>query len=101
MALHELGTNAGKYGALSDSDGRLQIEWNRECGEDGQETFVMGWRERGGPAVAAPAERGFGSTVISHVAMESLNGEVDLHFAPEGLSWRLECPLCEVIDRSR
>ncbi len=101
MALHELGTNAGKYGALSGSDGRLQIEWNRECGEDGQETFVMGWRERGGPAVAAPAERGFGSTVISHVAMESLNGEVDLHFAPEGLSWRLECPLCEVIDRSR
>ena len=101
MALHELGTNAGKYGALSNGDGQLQIEWNRECAEGGEETFVMGWREHGGPAVAAPAERGFGSTVISSVAMESLNGEVDLDFAPAGLSWRLECPLGEVIDRSR
>ena len=53
------------------------------------------------PAVVAPGRAGFGSTMISRVAIESLNGEVDLDFAPAGLSWRLECPFGEVIDRSQ
>jgi PAS domain S-box-containing protein len=100
MALHELATNAGKYGALSNSDGRLEVGWNHECAEGEEETFAMSWREQGGPPVAAPAKRGFGSTVISRMAMESLDAKVDLDFAPEGLSWRLQCAAKEVIDRS-
>jgi PAS domain S-box-containing protein len=101
MALHELATNAGKYGALSNDAGRLKIEWHRACTEEGEETFVMSWCERGGPLVAPPVNRGFGSTMISRMATESLNGKADLDFAPEGLSWRLECPFDEMIDRSR
>ena len=91
MAMHELATNAGKYGALSNGAGRLEIEWS--CAAD---IFTIGWRESGGPLVAAPARRGFGSTVISRMAGESLDAKVELKFAPEGLSWWLECPAPEV-----
>ena len=95
MAMHELATNAGKYGALSNSGGRVEIEWSLRPGSRG-EAFTMGWRERDGPPVAVPARRGFGSTVISRMAGESLDAEVELRFEPEGLSWRLECPASEL-----
>ncbi len=95
MAMHELATNAGKYGALSNSGGRVDIEWSLRPGSRG-EAFTMGWRERDGPPVAVPARRGFGSTVISRMAGESLDAEVELRFEPEGLSWRLECPASEL-----
>ncbi len=101
MALHELATNAGKYGALSNDAGRLEVGWGLACAGGGEETFAMSWREKGGPPVAAPAKRGFGWTVISRLAMESLDAKVDLEFAPEGLSWRLECSAKEVGDESR
>ena len=94
MALHELATNAGKYGALSNDAGRLEVGWGLACAGGGEETFAMSWREKGGPPVAAPAKRGFGWTVISRLAMESLDAKVDLEFAPEGLSWRLRV-LCQ------
>ncbi len=97
MALHELATNAGKYGALSNGDGRLQVRWGLECTEGGEETFTMSWRESGGPPVTAPEKRGFGSTEICRMAIESLDAKVDLDFAPAGLCWRLECPSKEVI----
>ena len=76
MALHELCTNAGKYGALSSGEGRLEVAWSLSAGED--KSFAMSWREKGGPAVAAPAKRGFGSIVIQRLAKESLDAEVDL-----------------------
>ena len=101
MALHELATNAGKYGALSTGEGRLQVEWGLDSAGGGDETFVMDWQERGGPPVTAPERRGFGSTVISRMATESLDAKVDLDFAPAGLSWRLQCPAKEVLDASR
>ncbi len=101
MALHELATNAGKYGALSTARGRVDIEWSCEHAAGGEKAFAMSWRERGGPAVTAPARPGFGSIVISRMAMESLSGKVDLDFAPAGLFWRLQCPFNEVIGRSR
>ena len=95
MAMHELATNAGKYGALSNGAGRLEIEWSLRpgCAAD---IFAISWRESGGPLVGAPARRGFGSTVISRMAAESLDAEVELKFEPEGLSWWLECPALEV-----
>ena len=100
MALHELATNAGKYGALSKADGRVEVVWNRDHAGNGKETFTLSWTEHGGPPVAPPSRRGFGSTVISFMAMESLRAKVDLDFAVTGLCWRLQCPIAEVMDRN-
>ncbi len=91
MAVHELATNAGKYGALSNEAGRVEVAWGLERGGDGAERFVMSWRERGGPPVQKPAHAGFGSTVIDGMARMALDADVDLDFAPDGLIWRLEC----------
>ncbi len=98
MALHELATNAGKYGALSDDSGRVEVRWSLEPGEGGRETFAIGWRERGGPAVTAPARAGFGSTILCQVAKESLDAQAELNYASTGLVWRLQCPAGEVVE---
>ena len=95
MTMHELATNAGKYGALSNGAGRLEIEWSLRPGA-AADIFAISWRESGGPLVAVPARRGFGSTVVSRMAGESLDAKVELKFEPEGLSWWLECPALEV-----
>ena len=95
MALHELATNAGKYGALSNAHGRVEIGWGiARAGET--ETFVMTWREHDGPPVAPPATQGFGTTVIGRVVIESLEAHVELSYPVTGLVWRLECPVKEV-----
>jgi len=86
LALHELATNAGKYGALSTDTGRVDIRW----GTNG-DTFTMGWTEREGPPVTAPKRRGFGTIVMEAMTERSVGGKVDLDFAPSGLSWRLVC----------
>jgi two-component sensor histidine kinase len=87
LALHELATNAGKYGALSTDRGRVDICW----GTDG-DTFSMGWTEREGPPVSAPQKRGFGTIVMKAMAERSVDGAVDLDHAPSGVMWRLTCP---------
>jgi PAS domain S-box-containing protein len=87
LALHELGTNAGKYGALSTDRGRVEVCWNFS-----DNTFTMSWSEREGPTVSTPMRRGFGTTVIERMAESSLGGMVDLGYAPTGLTWRLTCP---------
>jgi PAS domain S-box-containing protein len=87
LALHELATNAGKYGALSTGTGRVDICWTT----DGQ-TFTMSWVERDGPAVSAPKRHGFGTIVMETMAERSLEGEVDLDYAASGVTWRLTCP---------
>jgi two-component sensor histidine kinase len=87
LALHELATNAGKYGALSTDRGRVNVCW----GTVG-DVFTMSWSESEGPPVAAPRRRGFGTTVIETMAKHSLDGEVDLDYAPSGVTWRLACP---------
>ncbi len=86
MALHELATNAGKYGSLSDDHGGVTIDWRLE---DGQ--FSIGWIEHDGPHVKPPKRRGFGSTIISAVAEASVGGEVKLDYASTGVVWRLKC----------
>jgi PAS domain S-box-containing protein len=101
MALHELATNAGKYGALSARDGRVEVAWSLERGDAGQETFAIDWRESGGPPVAEPKKRGFGSTVLCTLAERSLDANVQLDFAPAGLVWRLRCPAAEAVDKSQ
>jgi PAS domain S-box-containing protein len=101
MALHELATNAGKYGSLSNADGRVSIEWSIEAVEAGLDTFVIGWTETGGPNVQAPQRSGFGRTVICSVAASSLDGKADFELPPEGLKWRLECSASEVLESGR
>jgi PAS domain S-box-containing protein len=98
MALHELATNAGKYGALSTDKGRVELNWTIEAAEDGEKTFGISWRERDGPAVTAPARSGFGSIVLRRVVKESLDAQVELGFAPAGLAWRLRCAAGAVVD---
>jgi PAS domain S-box-containing protein len=98
LVVHELATNAGKYGALSAADGRVEVEWSLSGGAMGKRTFLMCWSERGGPPVSAPSQQGFGSTVISRMAVESLDAKVELGFPAMGFFWRLECPAAEVIE---
>jgi PAS domain S-box-containing protein len=87
LALHELATNAGKYGALSVAVGRVDVRWRLE-----DDTFMMSWTERNGPPVSPPERSGFGSTVLDSMATLSVGGEVKLDYAPSGLTWRLMCP---------
>jgi PAS domain S-box-containing protein len=86
LALHELATNAGKYGALSTHGGRVDIGW-----EIAGDTLTMIWTEHDGPA-SPPERRGFGTLVMGEMAERSLNGKVDLEYAPSGVTWRLTCP---------
>ena len=92
MALHELATNAGKYGALSNTDGHVEINWRVYEPERGKQRFSMNWIESGGPPVFAPARRGFGSTVVDFMARMGLSADVQLDYASSGLHWCLDCP---------
>jgi two-component sensor histidine kinase len=92
LALHELATNASKYGALSNAEGRVAIAWQIErVGEAAH--FTLSWRERGGPPVAPPTRSGFGQIVIDQMISQALCGVVELEFRPDGLVWRFACPL--------
>jgi PAS domain S-box-containing protein len=93
LALHELATNAGKYGALSTDTGRVDVRW----GTSG-EIFTMSWTERDGPPVSAPKRRGFGTIVMEPMAERSVDGTVDLNYAPLGVTWRLTCPAANVLE---
>jgi two-component sensor histidine kinase len=92
MALHELATNAGKYGALSNTYGQVEIGWKVYEPEPGKQRLSMSWIESGGPPVSAPARRGFGSTVVESMAQIGLSADVQLDYASTGLQWRLDCP---------
>jgi len=93
LALHELATNAGKYGALSMDMGRVGVRW----GTDG-DTFTMSWTESNGPPVSAPKRRGFGTIVMQAMTERSVDGAVDLDYAPSGVSWRLTCPAANALE---
>jgi PAS domain S-box-containing protein len=95
MALHELATNASKYGALSDGNGRIVIVWQLTQTETGEQ-FEINWIERGGPLVVAPQRRGFGSTVIETMTKGGLAANVRLDYPPAGLEWHLSCPAAVV-----
>jgi PAS domain S-box-containing protein len=89
MALHELSTNAVKYGALSEPAGKVLIAWRIE-GNRGKRRLHFSWLEKGGPPVTPPVEKGFGHMVIERMAAEALQGQVTLEFPREGLRWRLD-----------
>jgi len=85
LALHELGTNAVKYGALSTPTGVVRVEWSRTAAGLG----ALTWRETGGPPVGPPARRGFGTRLLSGGLAPDLGGRPELIFAPEGVEARL------------
>jgi two-component sensor histidine kinase len=93
LALHELATNAGKYGALSTDKGRVDIRWQATAN-----VFLMSWTESEGPPVVQPTRRGFGSTVINTTVKQSLGGEVAVSYARSGLMWQLTCPAANAVE---
>jgi PAS domain S-box-containing protein len=93
LALHELSTNAAKYGALSTDRGRVDISWGSDS-----DTVTMRWIERDGPA-SPPKQRGFGTIVMEAMAERTIGGEVELEYAPSGVTWRLTCPAANVLER--
>jgi two-component sensor histidine kinase/CHASE3 domain sensor protein len=92
LALHELATNAVKYGALSAPTGHVRIAWDVEQDAHGDPVCRMSWEESGGPPVQPPTRRGFGHVVIERTVARALGGSVTLDFAPEGLRWTLIFP---------
>ena len=88
LAIHELATNARKYGALTVPGGRVSITWTSEDQE-----FVFTWRESGGPPVSEPTNVGFGSRLISRVLQDDFGGAVNVSYGPAGLVCRLTAPL--------
>jgi len=88
MVLHELSTNAAKYGAFTKPAGRVSIRWR--CLQDGR--LVIEWQESDGPPVTSPGRLGYGTSLIRELVPFELGGAVDLAFAPDGIECRLEVP---------
>jgi two-component sensor histidine kinase len=91
MVLHELATNAAKYGALSNSEGKIHVEWHRVDAEVPK--LHLKWREFDGPPVSASGRRGFGSRLIEQSFAAQLGGSATLEFDPTGVICTLQCPL--------
>jgi len=91
MVLHELATNATKYGALSNSEGRIRIEWEKIDADKPGLRLI--WQEAGGPEVRPSNRRGFGSRLIEQSFAAQLGGHATIEFNPPGVVCVLECPL--------
>lgn len=96
LALHELATNASKYGALSVPGGSVAVQWSIEPGS-GAPRFRMSWREFGGPHVDAPERSGFGRMLIERLTADKLDGTVLLTFDREGVTWTLDAAARSVL----
>lgn len=96
LALHELATNAVKYGALSVPDGRVAIRWSVNPDPAG-DRLAFSWREQGGPPVTVPTSRGFGSRMIERGLAAEFGGTVRIAFDPDGVCCTIDAPLPETI----
>ena len=93
MIIHELGTNAVKYGSLSVGSGSLEVAWSLEKRNGDQTGLVIDWSERGGPAVKSAGRRGFGLTLIEREVNHGLGGKAQIEFKEAGLQVKLRVPL--------
>ena len=91
LAVHELGTNAVKHGALSEPTGVVKIRWEQEAGRPNPLLRII-WKEVGGPPVERPERQGFGDVVLTRLVPTSLQGTASLEFEPEGVKWVLLVP---------
>jgi two-component sensor histidine kinase len=94
FALHELATNASKYGANKSPQGRILVTW-RGPDEDGR--IRLDWVERDGPLVQTPKQRGFGSLVMTDLVGQAVRGTATLDFSPDGIRWHLEFPASDAL----
>jgi two-component sensor histidine kinase len=93
LAVHELATNAVKYGALGSDDGRIDVRWAREK-RDGSEWLTLVWEENGMEEPVRPPERqGFGLELLQRTLPYDLRAETEVEFRPEGLRFRMALPL--------
>ena len=100
LVLHELATNAAKFGALKKPKGRIEVDWQLDEGLVDPRRFRMTWRETGGPTVAAPKKMGFGHEIISSMPEHELAAEVTLEYLPGGLSWSIDMPAMGAVVQS-
>jgi PAS domain S-box-containing protein len=94
LVLHELATNARKYGALSVPQGQLSVSWSMLANK--RRMLVLQWSERGGPAVAAPSSVGFGTSLIQQ-ALDAHGGSASIQYAAEGVTCEIKLPLAEPV----
>jgi PAS domain S-box-containing protein len=92
MAVHELATNAAKYGALSSSDGRIEVSWVAKANGSAPRLQLC-WREENGPPVAKPTHKGFGTRLLEHGIEAELGGSALIEFAPSGVRCEIDVPL--------
>lgn len=94
LAIHELATNAMKYGALSNEEGRVEIAWHYgETRADGSAPFRFCWKEIGGPEVQKPVRRGFGTTLLERALKPYFNGRISTDFRPDGLIFEIDATM--------
>ncbi len=93
LALHELATNASKYGALSTESGYVSLHWSVSEESEAAPRLHLVWQEIGGPPVSPPARRGFGSTMIERSLQAYFQGETRLFYDVGGLRFEIDCPL--------
>jgi two-component sensor histidine kinase len=93
LVVHELTTNALKYGALSTGAGRVTVEWSLTPRDAGGRTLALDWREEGGPPVPAERRAGFGSQLIEFSVRYDLGGTADLHYEPQGFHAAISAPI--------
>lgn len=98
MIFHELATNAAKFGSLSDTAGKLALEWRHET-EDGRKKLCVYWNESGGPRVQPPRHRGFGTTLVERGVKVELGGAARLDFNPQGVQCVIKIPVATPMAR--
>jgi PAS domain S-box-containing protein len=97
LAIHELATNAIKYGALSVPAGKVGVSWALQGEASAQQPLLLNWIEQGGPPVSPPLRKGFGHVVIGDMVERSLGGKVAMEFAGEGLRWSVVIPASNLV----
>jgi PAS domain S-box-containing protein len=96
MVLHELVTNAAKYGALSGPAGRVSIRWRLPRNGSASDRLVLTWRETGGPVVVAPSKASYGMHVVRELIPYELGGTIDYVLSPEGAQCQMDIPLAQL-----
>ncbi len=91
IAVHELATNALKFGSLSNSDGFVVVQWSVSVGAEPR--FFMTWRERGGPSVSPPQRKGFGHMAMIRMTEHAFDAQVALNYDPDGVTWKMNAPI--------
>jgi len=100
MVLHELVTNAAKYGALSAPSGRVSIKWHFPLNGSASDRLVFNWRETGGPLVVSPSKSSYGMHVVHELIPYELGGTIDYVLAPDGAQCQIDIPVARLDDGS-